>query len=237
MQDHVTLFVKTLSELVPMESPIYEFGSFQVPGQEGLADLRRFFPGREYIGCDMQPGTGVDRIEDMEKGLTIRDGAASVVLCMDTLEHVFHVHKAMSEMTRILKSDEGILVASSVFRFKIHSYPFDYWRFTPYCFARLFSDFDISLTGAQGDPENPVSIFAVGVRTKDGSAWRNRFSTFQKIYEAEFHAAFRYDYTSSKKIKLSFYQTFLPKKYTRKMENLNILWNIQEKPPDRSESL
>src|SRR3990170_3566069 len=41
MQDHVKLFVKTFSELVP-DSPIYEFGSLQVPGQEGFADLRSF---------------------------------------------------------------------------------------------------------------------------------------------------------------------------------------------------
>jgi hypothetical protein len=229
MQEHVILFVKTLSELVPMDSPIYEFGSLQVPGQEGFADLRRFFPGREYIGCDMRAGPGVDRIEDMEKGLTIRDDSASVVFCMDTLEHVFQVHKAMSEMTRILKSDEGILVASSVFRFMIHSYPHDYWRFTPYCFARLFSEFDVSMTGAQGDPENPVSVFAVGVMTKDRGAWRNRLLTFQHQYEAEFLKSYRYDKTGSKKIKLSFYKTFVPKKHARKMEKVTLRWSIQEK--------
>lgn len=229
MPDHVVLFVKTLSELVPMEGPVYEFGSLQVPGQEGFADLRRFFPGREYTGCDMQAGPGVDRIEDMEKGLTIRDGAASVVLCMDTLEHVFHVHKAMSEMTRVLRSDEGILVASSVFRFKIHSYPFDYWRFTPYCFTRLLSDFDITLTGGQGDPDNPVSVFGVGVRTRDREAWRDRLRAFQRKYEAEFLERFRYDDTGAKRIKLSFYKTFLPKKHARKLEKVTLRWSIRER--------
>ncbi len=229
MQEHVKLFVKIFSELIPTESPIYEFGSLQVPKQEGFADLRCFFPGREYVGCDMQAGPGVDRIEDMEKGLTIRDDSASVILCMETLEHVFHVQKALSEMTRILKSNDGILVASSLFRFKIHSYPYDYWRFTPYCFARLFSEFDISMTGAQGDPDNPVSVFAVGVKTKDRPAWRSRLLAFQHEYEAEFRKRFRYDESWQKKIKLSFYRAFVQKQYARKMERLILQWSIQEK--------
>lgn len=229
MQDHVKLFVKTFSELVPTDSPIYEFGSLQVPGQEGFADLRGLFPGREYIGCDMQAGPGVDRIEDMEKGLSIRNGTASVVLCMETLEHVFDVYKAMSEMTRILRDEDGILIVSSVFFFQIHSYPFDYWRFTPYCFSRLFSDFDVTLIGAQGNPEFPVSVFGIGIKTKDKVTWRNRLSTFQKNYETEFLENFKYDKTLTKKIKLSFYKTFVPKKYSRKMEKFNFLWNFQER--------
>ena len=45
--------------------PIVEIGAFQVSGQEAIADLRPIFPGKRYIGCDMQPGPGVDRIEDI----------------------------------------------------------------------------------------------------------------------------------------------------------------------------
>jgi hypothetical protein len=228
MQDHVKLFVKTFSELVP-DSPIYEFGSLQVPGQEGFADLRSFFPGKEYIGCDMQPGAGVDKIEDMEKGLTIQDGSASAVLCMDTLEHVFDVFTAMKEMNRILRDDEGILIASSLFHFKIHSYPFDYWRFTPYCLLRLFSSFDVALIGGQGNPESPISVFGIGIKTKDKTAWRDTLLKFQQKYEDEFKNIFKYDKTLPKKIKLSFYKIFVPKKYIQKKDKTRMTWNIKEK--------
>ena len=55
---------------------MYEFGSFQVEGQEGYANLRGMFPGKVYVGCDMRPGPGVDRVEDVS-AINEPDGSAS----------------------------------------------------------------------------------------------------------------------------------------------------------------
>ena len=54
-------FVKIYAETLPISEPIYEFGVRQAPMQEGFADLRRLFPGRKYIGADIQEGPGVIR--------------------------------------------------------------------------------------------------------------------------------------------------------------------------------
>jgi hypothetical protein len=33
-----------------LPGPIVEIGSYQVAGQEAVADLRRLFPGKSYLG-------------------------------------------------------------------------------------------------------------------------------------------------------------------------------------------
>ena len=57
MRESIKQFVKVVADKLPILEPIYEFGSLQVPGQESFADLRPFFPGKEYIGCDLKRGT------------------------------------------------------------------------------------------------------------------------------------------------------------------------------------
>ena len=55
-------FVALTADSVTLPEPIYEFGSLQVPGQEEAADLRPYFPNKQYIGADMRMGPGVDVI-------------------------------------------------------------------------------------------------------------------------------------------------------------------------------
>lgn len=51
-------FIKDLAAvcaaLLPYEEPVYDFGSYQVQGQEVVADLRPIFPGKTYVWCDMR---------------------------------------------------------------------------------------------------------------------------------------------------------------------------------------
>ena len=56
MRESIKEFVKIVSETLPIPEPIFEFGSLQVPGQEGFADLRPIFPNKKYIGCDIREG-------------------------------------------------------------------------------------------------------------------------------------------------------------------------------------
>ena len=56
MRELIKQFVKICAETLPISEPIYEFGSFQVAGQEGFADVRPIFQGKEYIGCDIRGG-------------------------------------------------------------------------------------------------------------------------------------------------------------------------------------
>ncbi|MBU1669550.1 MAG: glycosyltransferase [Actinobacteria bacterium] len=110
------------------QEPIVEFGAFQVEGQEDVADMRRYFPGKEYIGCDLEKGSGVDRIENIEHS-TFPPGSIGTVLALETLEHVRQPWEAAREIFRMLKPG-GTALISIPFNFAIHCHPDDYWRMT-----------------------------------------------------------------------------------------------------------
>ncbi|MGB0069543.1 MAG: hypothetical protein WBQ11_16095 [Isosphaeraceae bacterium] len=78
---------------------MYEFGSFRVEGQEGYANLRGMFSDKVYVGCDMRPGPGVDRVEDVS-AINEPDRSAGTVLCTETFEHVFKVRRAFDEVAK-----------------------------------------------------------------------------------------------------------------------------------------
>ncbi len=164
MRDNVKAFVRDVAELFEIQEPIYEFGSLQVAGQEGYADLRPIFPGKQYIGCDARMGVGVDRIEDL-MGLSLGDETAGTVLILDTLEHVENCHRAMDEVYRVLKP-EGTIAISSVMLFPIHEYPSDYWRFTPEAFRLLLRRFPTVLVSYEGEPEIPHTVFALASKSR-----------------------------------------------------------------------
>jgi len=164
VRDNVKAFVTDVAELFEIPEPIYEFGSLQVSGQEGYADLRPLFPGKWYVGCDARSGVGVDRIEDL-MGLSLGDETVGTVLILDTLEHVENCHRAMEEVHRIVKP-EGIVAISSVMLFPIHEYPSDYWRFTPEAFRLLLRPFLTALVSHEGEPEIPHTVIGLASRSR-----------------------------------------------------------------------
>lgn len=162
MRRHVKEFVSIVAAELDLQGPIFEFGALQVPGQEGAADLREFFPGREYVGCDMRPGPGVDRVLDLH-GLDVADASVGSVLSLDTLEHVEYPRRAMREMHRVL-APGGLVVISSVMNFPIHAYPADYWRFTPEAFRSLLQEFDEQVVAAAGEETFPHTVVGIGAK-------------------------------------------------------------------------
>lgn len=161
MRDLIKYFVEICADCLPIREPIYEFGSLQVPGQEGYADLRVFFPDKKYIGADMRPGTGVDVILNLHT-IDLPSKSVGSVLCLDTLEHVEYPRRALAEIHRIL-DDDGILILSSVMDFPIHDYPQDYWRFTPEGFRSLLNDFHSSVISFAGE-SFPHTVIGIGFK-------------------------------------------------------------------------
>jgi SAM-dependent methyltransferase len=150
----------------PWTEPIYEFGSCRDHGQFELANLRPYFPGKSYVGCDIHKGIGVDRVENLNC-LTLEDKVAGTVLCFETLEHVENPFMAIKEMHRILKPG-GLIIISSVFNFPIHNHPKDYWRFTPECFRFLMAPwFEEIEIGYDGNKEHPFGVFGRGRKVND----------------------------------------------------------------------
>ncbi len=162
MRQLIKDFIKIVSETYPIIEPIYEFGSLQVSGQEGFADLRPFFPGKEYVGCDIVEGKGVDRIVDIHK-VDLPSDSVGTVIIVDTLEHVEFYREAMKEVFRILKP-RGIVIISSVMNFPIHNYPYDYWRFTPEGFKSILKIFPSSYVDFVGDENFPHTIVGIGFK-------------------------------------------------------------------------
>lgn len=162
MRQNVKDFVSIAAETLPFREPIFEFGSLQVPGQEGFADLRPLFPGREYIGVDMRMGPGVDKVLDLHN-IDLPAGSAGTVLCLDTLEHVEYPHRALDEIFRILKP-EGMVIIASVMLFEIHDYPHDYWRFTPEAFKSILKPFSGSFVGFAGYEKFPHTVVGIGFK-------------------------------------------------------------------------
>lgn len=158
IKDMVAIAARTL----PIEEPIYEFGSLQVPGQEGFADLRPFFPGKKYVGTDMREGIGVDMLLNLHK-IELSAESVGTAICLDTLEHVECPHRALSEIHRVLKPN-GIAVISSVMDFPIHDHPYDYWRFTPEAFRTLLKPFTGSFIGYSGKEDFPHTVIGVGFK-------------------------------------------------------------------------
>ena len=162
MRQNIKDFANIVSTILPIIEPIYEFGSFQVPEQIGFADLRPLFPNKEYIGCDMREGPGVDKILNLH-AIDLPSESVGVVLCFDTLEHVESPRKALEEIHRILKPN-GIAVISSVMNFPIHDYPHDYWRFTPEAFKSILRPFSSSFVGFQGSKHFPHTVVGIGFK-------------------------------------------------------------------------
>jgi SAM-dependent methyltransferase len=163
MRDHNKTFCRLVAETFDCPGPIFEFGSYQVEGQVDYANLRALFPGKDYVGCDMRPGPGVDRVEDVS-AITLPDASAGTILCIETFEHVFEVRRAFDEVFRILKPG-GLFVITSPLNFRIHGYPDDYWRMTPSCLRRMLQPYAARLTGYQGYHRFPHSV--MGLAAKD----------------------------------------------------------------------
>jgi SAM-dependent methyltransferase len=180
MREHVRALCASAVSTFEPSDPVVEFGSFQVPEQNGLGDLRPLFPGARFIGCDARPGIGVDCIDDVTAS-RLDSAFAGTVVCLDTLEHVFSITRAVQEMHRVLKPG-GLLVVATVMRFPIHDYPEDYWRLTPRCLDRLVSPFDFRIVGSQGVETFPDTVFAVAVKAPAPRDVTDRATRFIDVY-------------------------------------------------------
>src|SRR5437773_5318134 len=162
MRDNVKNLARLIGETELLLEPVVEIGSLQVPGQEEYADIRPFFQGRQFIGCDMRDGPGVDRIENVEN-MTFEDESVGTLLMLDTLEHVANCHQAMREAFRVLRPGAFVAIVS-VMDFAVHLHPSDYWRFTPQGFELLLAAFQPAWVFLEGNPFCPHTVIGYGVK-------------------------------------------------------------------------
>ena len=177
-------FALLCARSLPILEPVYEFGSWQPPGQGSFADLRPFFPGRKYVGADMRDGPGVDCLLNLHH-LDLPDSSVGTDLLIAVVEHVEFPRQALAEVYRVLKPGGWVAIASHM-NFPIHSHPCDYWRFTPEGFRSLLREFSAVVVSQAGDDSlNPQTVVAIGFKEVAPSTvdfqtelrhWSTRFS-------------------------------------------------------------
>lgn len=163
MRNSVRNWLAAVAPHIPRLGTVLEVGSLQVPGGggAGLADLRPLFPKREYLGCDMREGPGVDLVADAEC-LPLADESIGTVLCIDTAEHIAHAWRACREFHRVLVPGGWALVVT-VFRWSVHDHPADYWRPTHEGMAVWLEDFATVFVGGE-QQHDPETIAGLGIK-------------------------------------------------------------------------
>lgn len=176
---------RAVAETFDLPEPILEIGSYQVPGQESLADLRTLFPGKEYIGVDVRPGPGVDCVADVE-ALPYDDSSVGSIIAMSTFEHVPRFWKGFEEIYRVLRP-HGVLLVSCPFYFYIHNHPCDYWRFTPEALELLLEDYPSRIVGWHGPSKRPANVWAAAFREEHPPVTPEQFEQYQALLKCYAH--------------------------------------------------
>src|SRR5438876_7332901 len=179
----MTPFLHGLSRAVvesfALPEPIVAIGSYQVEGQEAIADLRGLFPGREYYGLDMRKGPGVDLVENVE-ALSLPDESVGTVIALSTFEHVAHFWRGFDEVQRVLRPD-GVFFVCCPFHFHIHEYPSDYWRFTPQALQMLLEAYPSKLIAWQGPQTRPANVWAVACCPEHPPITPEMFANYRRL--------------------------------------------------------
>jgi SAM-dependent methyltransferase len=170
---------RAVAESFDLPTPILEIGSYQVSGQAHLADLRSLFPGKPYLGVDVRPGPGVDCVADVER-LPQADASVGTVIALSTFEHVPRFWRGFEEVYRVLRPD-GALLVSCPFYFYIHSYPSDYWRFTPQALELLLEKYPSKILGWHGSRRRPVNVWALACREEHPPITPDQFQRYQTL--------------------------------------------------------
>ena len=160
-------------------------------------DLRSLFKSKgEYIGLDMEAGTGVDVVLDLTKDFKQVDTALGnirfgAIFCFSVLEHCDNPFKMAENLTLLLKPG-GMVCIGVPFSWQIHGYPNDYWRFTPEGLKKLFPSikFDMSKSTAATSNVNDFHIidddlgkisFSYSKHKKSGHTMRGVSAKFLKM--------------------------------------------------------
>jgi hypothetical protein len=124
-----------------VKGPILEVGSKDYGNAN---NFRLLFEHELYIGTDQEPGKGVDVVCDFTADYaSIIDQVGiekfGTIICFSVLEHCKNPFKMAENISKFLIGG-GTLFVSVPFVWNIHSYPDDYWRFTPSSLSILFPD-------------------------------------------------------------------------------------------------
>src|SRR5438552_8731054 len=136
---------------------VMEIGSADRNGS--LRPIIESYHPREYVGIDVEPGPGVDRVA--EAGQIARvfgEESFDLVVSTETLEHIRDWRGAASNTKRAGKRGGVVVLTTRSIGFPYHAYPHDFWRYEPEDVRAIFSDMDI--VRMERDSELTPGVFA-----------------------------------------------------------------------------
>jgi SAM-dependent methyltransferase len=159
--DGNVLLEKFLAHCQAMPQPrVLELGTMRsVPTRSTRHDA--WVPhASQYLGTDINSGPDVDIVADVHRLTeTVGEEQFDIIISCSTFEHFKYPHLAAHEVMKSLKIG-GILFIQTHQTFPLHSYPYDYFRFSREALAGLFGTrmgFQVHAT----DYEFPARVFTL----------------------------------------------------------------------------
>lgn len=135
-----------VSEFLDQNAKLFDSSSMKILdiAPQDHAGARKSFHCSQVLTADIDETSGADYIIDICN--TNEDIIAAemfdIVVCTEVLEHTLNPFLAINEIYRILKN-QGLLLMTTPFNFRIHGPLPDCWRFTEYGIRALLKDFEI----------------------------------------------------------------------------------------------
>ncbi len=128
----------TLPGTVNLSKSMLEIGG----RYEGNYSAEENFWGLKYYNLNLENKFGCERtlVGDITK-CDLPDNSYDFIYSMDTFEHINRPWLAAKEIERLLKPG-GIAFIVTLFSWRYHPDPIDYWRFSPHCLKFLFDGLD-----------------------------------------------------------------------------------------------
>ena len=146
---------------------ILEIGSQDVNGS-----LREHaLPSTNYVGVDLEEGSGVDVVAEVGKALPLSDETFDLVLASSVFEHDPCFWNTFLEMCRVTK-EGGYIYVNAPSNGVVHRYPMDNWRFYPDSGRAL-----VQWATAQGYAVTLVESF---IADRDQHMWNDFVAVFRK---------------------------------------------------------
>lgn len=128
---------------------VLEVGSRNVNG-----GTRHLTLGSDYTGIDIQDGINVDEVRDAARLPMLWGSKFDIVICTETLEHIFWWQLAIKEMVRVLRANGLLLLTTRSPGFPKHEHPEDWWRFRQRDLKRALVN-DMAQVWVKSDPQFP----------------------------------------------------------------------------------
>jgi SAM-dependent methyltransferase len=138
-----------------------------------------WFEGFDYMNLDLEetgPGVVLGDITDCPQ---IESGSFDVILSVDVFEHIQEPWLAAPEIVRLLRPG-GFTYHSTLFSWRYHPCPIDFWRYTPDALAFLFRDLD-RMDGDFDTVERRRNLIGKGetrIRPDAFGGWRENWRVF-----------------------------------------------------------